>query len=232
MQEIATRFTLLLALGLAPPASLAQVIAPDVLLRSVAQEVLGRIQLDADLQAGNPVKVAALIEGVVLPLFDFDRMTRSAMARHWRLASPDQKMALVAGFKTLLTRTYCGALANYRGETFEFKPLRTTSGEDEVTVKSELKRPSKDKLRLDFDMESTSAGWRIYDVKIVGVRLVSTYRDAFAEEIRNGGIDGLILALSVTNQRGDSRFNAARPSFWERSQLFYAIFRGVFERPL
>ncbi len=231
MQEIVARFGLSLALILVVPASLAQVVAPDVLLRSVTNEVIGRIKLDVGLQAGDPVKVAALVETMVLPLFDFNRMTQSAMGRNWRLASPEQQTALVAEFKTLLVRTYSSALANYRDEVIEFKRLRAAPGDTEVTVKSEVKRTWKEQMSLDYNMEKTPAGWRIYDVKIAGVRLVTTYRDAFAERVRESGVEGLIKSLSEMNRQGDSRFNSVKAAFWEKSQLMYAIFRSMLERP-
>ena len=231
MQETVAKSVLSLALALAAPASLAQIVAPDVLLRSVTNEVIGRIKLDTGLQAGDPVKVAALVETMVLPLFDFNRMTQSAMARNWRLASPEQQTALVAEFKTLLVRTYSSALANYRDEVIEFKRLRAAPSATEVTVKSDVKRSGKEKMSLDYDMEKTPAGWRIYDVKVAGVRLVTTYRDAFAERVRESGVEGLIKSLSEMNRQGDSRFKSVKAAFWEKSQLMYAIFRSMLERP-
>ena len=236
MRQIAAGFGLLLALGFAAPvfaapATPAQSVAPDVLLRSVMQEVIARIQMDTDLQAGNPLRLAALVESMVLPLFDFDRMTQSAMARNWRLASPAQQTVLVSEFRTLLVRTYSSALANYHGEVIEFKRMRAAPGDSEVTVKSDVKRGGAEKMSLDYDMENTPAGWKIYDVRVAGVRLVSSYRDAFADKVREGGVDGLITSLSDMNREGNSRFNSVKPSFWEKSRLFYAIFRGMFERP-
>ena len=230
MQEILAKSALSLALAFAAPASPAQGVAPDVLLRSVTQEVIGRIKLDADLQAGDPVKVAALVETTVLPVFDFNRMTRSAMARNWRLASPAQQTALVTEFKTLLVRTYSSALTKYRDEVIEFKPLRAAPDDTEVTVKSDVKRTGKERMSLDYDMEKTPAGWRIYDVRVAGVCLVSTYREAFAERVREGGVEGLIKSLSEMNRQGDSRFNSVKASFWEKSRLMYAIFQSMLQR--
>ena len=221
---------LTLAFVLATPASLAQVMAPDALLRSVAEEVVGRIKLDADLKAGDALKVAALVEAEVLPLFDFNRMTQSAMARNWRLASPAQQAALVTEFKTLLVRTYSSALTKYRDEVIEFKPIRAAPGENQVTVKSDVKRTGRERMSLDYDMEKTPAGWKIHDVKVAGVCLVSTYREAFAERVRESGIEGLIMSLSDMNRQGDSRFNSVKASFWEKSRLVYAIFQSLLQR--
>ena len=231
MPEIGARYALLLALALAAPAALAQLVAPDVLLRTVTQEVIGRIRLDTGLQAGNPVKVAALVETTVMPLFDFERMTRSAMARNWRLATPAQQTALVSEFKTLLVRTYSSALANYRGEFIEFKRLRAAPDDTEVTVRSDVTRPGKEKMSMDYDMEKIPAGWKIHDVKVAGVRLVATYREAFAERVRESGIDGLIISLAEMNRHGQSRFNTVKASFWEKSRLMYAIFRSLLQSP-
>jgi phospholipid transport system substrate-binding protein len=235
VREIVARTALSLGLALVAPASQAQfavqVVAPDVLLRSVTQDVMGHIKLDADLQAGDPVKVAALVEAKVLPLFDFERMTQSAMARNWHLASPAQQSTLVAEFTALLVHTYSSALANYSGEVIEFRRLRAAPGDTEVTVKSEVKQGGRQKMSLDYDMEKTPAGWRIYDVQVAGVRLVTTYRETFAEQVRESGVEGLIKSLSDTNGHGESRFKRVKASVWEKSRLLYEVLRGMLQRP-
>ena len=249
MQNIVEKSALLLALAIAAPASLAQgvalasqaqvldlasltqVVAPDVLLRTITKEVIGQIKLDADLLAGDPVKVAALVETRVLPLFDFNRMTQSVMARNWRLASPAQQTALVDEFKKLLVRTYSSALTKYRDEVIEFKRSRGGSRENEATVKCDVKRSGTAPMTIDYEMEKTAAGWRIFDVKVAGVRLVSSYREAFAERVRESGVDGLIKSLADMNRQGDSRFNSVKAAFWEKSRLIYAIFQSLLQRP-
>jgi len=228
MQGLAAQYVLLLALALAAPTSFAQGLAPDALLRAVTVEVIDKIKQDQELQAADPAKVAALVETRILPLFDFVHMTRLAVARNWRLASPEQQTALVAEFRTLLVRTYSSALANYRDEVIEFKRLRAAPSDTEVTVKSDVKRSGKEKMSLDYDMEKTPAGWRIYDVKVAGVGLVTTYREVFAEKVREGGVDGLIKFLVDGNREGASRFNSVKSSFWEKSQVMYAIFQNLF----
>lgn len=229
MQELIAKYVLLLALALAAPASLAQGVAPEALLRTVAVEVIDKIRQDQELHAADPTKVAALVESRIIPLFDFVHMTRLAMARHWRLATPEQQRVLAEEFKTLLIRTYSTALGHYRGEVIDFKQLRAAPTDTEVTVRSEVKQPGKERMTLDYDMEKTPAGWKIYDVKVAGVRLVTTYRDVFAEKIRDGGVDGLIKFLVDGNRGGRSRFNSVKTAFWERSRVMYAIFQNLFQ---
>jgi phospholipid transport system substrate-binding protein len=228
MQEPVARYVLLLALTFAAPVLLAQDVTPDALLRAVAIEVIDQIKQDQGLSAANPVKVTALVKTSILPLFDFDHMTRLAVARNWRLATPEQQRVLTEQFETLLVRTYSTALMNYSGETIDFKQLRWTPINNEVTVRSEVKQPWKEPMTLDYEMEKTSAGWKIYDVKVAGVCLVSTYRDVFAEKVREGGVDGLIKFLVDRNRGFDSRFNSIKTSFWERSRVMYAIFQNIF----
>jgi phospholipid transport system substrate-binding protein len=228
MRDMAAKCALLLTLALAAPASLAQGVAPDALLRTVAVEVIENIKQDQQLQAVNPAKVASLVETRILPLFDFRHMTRLAVARNWQLATPEQQRVLTEEFKTLLVRTYSTALVHYSGEVIEFKQLRGAALDTEVTVRSEVKQPWKAPMTLDYRMEKAPTGWKIYDVKVAGVCLVTTYRDVFAEKVREGGVDGLIKFLADENRGGDSRFNSIKSSFWERSRVMYAIFQNVF----
>lgn len=223
MQNIAFKFALVLIGALAAPFSLAQAVAPDVLLKTVTLEVIAVIRQDNDIQSGSPAKIADLVETRILPLFDFTHMTRIAMARNWRLATPEQQRALTAEFKTLLVHTYSTALSSYRDQAIEFKQLRTTSSDTEVTVKSLIQQPGAAPLRIDYAMEKRAAGWKVYDVKIEGVSLITTYRETFAGKIREGGVDGLIKSLSDKNQHGDIYF---RP---RQTQKFYfpVIFRSM-----
>jgi len=122
-------------------------------------------------------------------------------------------------------RTYSTALASYRGELVVFKPLRTTPSGAEVTVRSAVKQPGKEQTTMDYEMERTPAGWKIYNVKVADLSLVSAYRDVFAEKVRDGGVDGLISFLAAENQGSESRFNAITRSFWEKSRVIYAIFQ-------
>ena len=195
---------LLLTAALAAPCLSAQEVAPDVMLNAVTLEVIAIIKQDADFQAGRPMKVTHLVETKILPLFDFARMTRVAVARNWRLASPEQQTTLTAEFETLLVRSYSAALSSYRDQVIQFKRLRIEPGDTEVTVRSDVTEPGRERTTIDYDMEKTPAGWKVYDVKIGGVSLVTTYRQTFAEKIRDGGVDGLIKSLSDKNRQKDS----------------------------
>ena len=225
---MAAKYVLLLALALAAPALLAQGVAPDALIRAVTVEVIDKIKQDQGLQAVDPAKVAALIETSILPRFDFVHMTRLAMGRNWRLATPEQQRVLTEEFKTMLVRSYSTALANYRGEVVDVKQLRVATLGTEVMVRSEVKQAGKEPMTLDYQMEKTAAGWKIYDVKVAGVSLVTTNRDLFAEKVREGGVDGLIRFLVDENRGGGSRFNSIKNLFWEKSRVIYAIFQNMF----
>ena len=131
----------------------------------------------------DPAKVTALVETRILPLFDFDRITRLAAARSWRLATPEQQRELTEEFKTLLTRTYASALASYRDEVIVFKQLRAAPHDTDVTVRSEVIQAGKERMTMDYAMEKTPAGWRIYNVKVADACLVTNYRDVFAEKV-------------------------------------------------
>lgn len=228
MRKPMANYVLLLALTLAASASSAQGLAPDAMLRALSVEVIDQLGQDRDSRPADPAGVAALVEAKILPQFDFVHMTRLAMARNWRLATPEQQHALTEEFKTLLVRTYSTALAQYRGEVIDFRKLRAASSATELTVRSVVRQPGKELMTLDYDMEKTPDGWKIYDVKVAGVRLVSTYRDIFAEKVRDVGIDGLIKSLADGNRGGASRFNSIKNSFWEKSHILYAIFQDLF----
>ncbi len=199
---------IVLGLALIAPSSPAQEMAPDALLKEVTAEVIAIIKQDQDIQAGNPTKVAELVETKILPHFDFARMTQIAVARNWRLATPEQQSALITEFKTLLVRTYSSALSNYRDQVIEFQRLRSAPGDSEVTVKTLIKQAGTTPLAMDYAMEKTPSGWKVYDIKIDGISLVVNYRETFAGKVREGGIEGLIKALSDKNRQGEPRGKA------------------------
>jgi phospholipid transport system substrate-binding protein len=171
---------------------------PDALMSGVTSEVIAVLR--RDLAAGRPTDVAQLVQDRILPLFDFRRMTGTAMARNWRNASPEQQAALVAEFRTLLVRTYSTALSSYRGQEIEYRALRLAPGDTDVQVRSFMRQPGAEPLTIDYDMENGLAGWKVFDVKIAGVSLVMSYRETFAAEVRAGSIDGLIKSLSDKNR--------------------------------
>lgn len=228
MQKRIAKCVLTLALSLAAPVLLAQTLAPDALLRAVSEDVIGEITQDQAFRPIDPAKVAAVVESRIVPLFDFPHMTRLAMARNWRLATPEQQRVLIDEFTTLLVRTYSVALARYRDEIVEFKRLRSGPLATEVTVRSEVKQPGAENMTLDYDMAKTQAGWKIYDVTVAGVRVVTTFREVFAEKVRVGGVDGLIKFLAEENREGGAKFNTVKRSFWEKSRLVFAIFQNLF----
>ena len=178
-------------------------VRPDALMSAVTSEVIATLR--QDIAAGQATNIAQLVQTKILPLFDFQHMTRMAVARNWRLASAEQQAALVAQFTTLLVRTYSSALLSYRDQNIEYKPLRLASGETDALVRSAVQRRGAETLTIDYDMENTPAGWKVYDVKVAGVSLVMTYRETFAATVRSDGIDGLVKALSDKNQQNDSR---------------------------
>ena len=225
MHKIIVKLVFLMSLALATPYTLAEDVAPDVLLNAVTLEVIAIIRQDKDVQAGSPSKVADLVETRILPLFDFARMTQVAVARNWRLATPEQQKSLTGEFKTLLVRTYSTALSNYRDQVIEFKRLRAAPGDTEVTVKSVMKQAGTDPLSMDYDMEKTAAGWKVYDIKIDGVSLIANYRETFAARVRDGGVDGLIKSLTEKNRQGDARFKShqtenSSPLYFAAVQMF------------
>jgi phospholipid transport system substrate-binding protein len=186
-------------LSLCAIAALAQE-APDALVKRVSEDVLASIRSDKDLQSGNQAKVKELIESKLAPHFDFTRMTALAMGRNWRSATPEQQKQLTDQFRTLLVRTYSGALSNYRDNTIDYKPLKMNPGDNEVTVRTEVRRPGQTPVPIDYSMEKTPEGWKAYDVIVAGVSLVTTYRDEFNDIIKGSGVDGLVKTLADKNR--------------------------------
>jgi len=174
--------------------------APDKLVKQVADQVVAALREDPDLRAGSQSKMAALIESKIAPHFDFERMTRLAVGRSWREASDEQKKMLIEQFRQLLVRSYSTAYTAYRNMVVDVKPVRLQTGEDDVQVKSEIKLPGgAPPVNVDYAMYKAASEWKVYDVVVDGVSLVTTYRSTFAEEIRQSGVDGLIKSLREKN---------------------------------
>ena len=180
--------------------------APDLLIKRVSAEVLDKIKTDKTVQAGDMTKVMALVDSQIMPNVNFTRMTASAVGRSWRQATPEQQKKLQDEFKTLLIRTYSGALAQVKEQTISIKPLRAAAADTEVIVRTEVLGRG-DPIQLDYRLEKAATGWKIYDLNVLGVWLVETYRTQFAQEINAKGIDGLIASLSERNKS-----NAAKKS--------------------
>jgi len=174
--------------------------SPDNQVKEVADDVLRALREDPDLRAGNRTKMAQLIEQKIAPHFDFDRMTRLAVGKAWRQATDGQKKALMELFRQLLVRSYSAAWTAYENVAVDVKPLRMQPGDDDVVVRSVIKRPGDaPPIEVNYSMYKTDSKWKVYDVSVEGVSLVTTYRSTFAEEIRKGGIEGLIKSLREKN---------------------------------
>lgn len=191
----------MLVFAAASPAR-AEITPPDVLVKTVTLEVVDIIQKDKEIRTGGSAgkkKVIALIETKVLPHFNFDAMTSSAVGRSWNKASAEQKARLTEEFKTLLVRTYSSALSAYSNQKFDFRPLRAKPTDTDVTVNVRILQSGTEPVTIDYDMEKRPTGWKVWDVRIGGISLVSNYRTEFDNLVREKGIDGLIKALQAKN---------------------------------
>ncbi|WP_069049013.1 MlaC/ttg2D family ABC transporter substrate-binding protein [Hydrogenophaga sp. RAC07] len=187
------------AAGVMSLPALAQEEAPDALVKRISSDVLASVKADPAIQAGDVNRIVALVDSKILPSVNFTRMTSSAVGRFWRQATPEQQKQLQDEFKILLVRTYSGALGEVKDQTVTFKPMRSKPEDTEVVVRSEV-RGKGDPIQLDYRMEKTATGWKIYDINVLGVWLVETYRTQFAQEINAKGIDGLIASLVQRNK--------------------------------
>ncbi|GAB2182068.1 ABC transporter substrate-binding protein [Denitratisoma sp. agr-D3] len=178
--------------------------APDVLVKNVSNEVLEIIRKDKDIQNGNTKKAIELVEAKVLPHFNFQRMTAQAVGKDWRQATPAQQKVLSDEFRTLLVRTYSNALTAYKNQTIDFKPLKMAAADTEVTVRTEIKQPGAKAIGINYELEKNGAGWKVYDVVIADVSMVTSYRDQFRQEIANNGLDGLVKSLQAKNKAADT----------------------------
>jgi phospholipid transport system substrate-binding protein len=194
--------------GAAAQQAAAPVAAPDVLVKNVTLEVVDLIAKDREIRAGNRAKLIGLIEEKVLPHFDFTSMTALAVGQNWRKATGEQKKRLAEEFKTLLVRTYASALAAYSDQKFDFRPLRAKPTDTDVMVQVRVLQPGAQPVPIDYSMEKTAAGWKVYDVMVGGVSLVANYRTEFTNVVRTGGIDGLVKDLAAKNR---SLEGAAKP---------------------
>jgi phospholipid transport system substrate-binding protein len=202
------RFFAILASLLVMTGAMAQEVAPDALVRGVASDVLDIVRKDKDIQSGNTRKAVELAEAKVLPHFNFVHMTALAVGKDWRQANPAQQKTLIDEFRTLLVRTYSKALTEYRNQTIDFKPLKMQPADTDVTVRSQVNQPGAKPVQIDYNLEKTDRGWKVYDISVAGISLVTNYRGSFAQEVSAGGIDGLIAALRTKNKGSDSALAA------------------------
>jgi phospholipid transport system substrate-binding protein len=189
-------------IALAPVVAVAQT-TPDALIKQVSTEVIDTIKADKSLQSGDVSKIITLVDTKVMPHVNFQRMTASAVGRNWRTATPEQQKRLQEEFKTLLVRTYAGALTQVKDQTVQLRPMRAAAEDTEVVVRTEVKGKG-DPIQLDYRLEKAEGGWKIYDVNVLGVWLVEQYRNQFAQDINAGGIDGLVTKLAERNKGAKS----------------------------
>jgi phospholipid transport system substrate-binding protein len=177
--------------------------APDALVRDLSNDVLKTIKADKQLASGDVGRVQALIDEKILPYVDFQKMTRLAVGRGWRQATPEQRTALTREFRTLLVRTYSGALSQVTDHEVKLRPFRAQPADTDVVVGTNIVASRGDPIQLDYRLEKTDAGWKIYDVNILGVWLVENYKTQFASQINAGGVDGLIKTMADRNKQLD-----------------------------
>lgn len=194
-------FSLFVGLLVSCSAVFAQEDMPDNLIKKVTEEVLEVVRQDKDIQNGSTKKAIELVEAKVLPNFNFQRMTALAMGRDWNKASAEQKTQLSDEFRTLLVRTYSNALTGYKNHAIRYKPTKMKAGDTDVVVKTEVMQPGGKPIQLDYSMEKQADGWKVYDVVVAGVSLVTNYRDTFNQEVRANGVDGLLKLLSNKNKQ-------------------------------
>lgn len=193
---------LTLALALAFPAVNAAEDLATALVRNTSERMLSTLETRRAEIDRNPSLIYALVEGIVLPHFDFERITQSAVGRHWREATPAQREALVNGFRQVLVRTYAQALLGYSGEEIRYLPVKPGRQSDSVTVSTEVRGRGAPPIPIDYRLYLKGGAWKVYDVVVDNVSLVSNYRSSFATQVRQGGIDGLIARLQEMNARG------------------------------
>ncbi len=178
---------------------------PDTLVDNTAQEVLTIIRQDKDIKSGNKAKLLDLVETKILPHFNFTRMTRLAMGKNWRKAAPQQQREIVNQFRTLLVRTYYKALSVYSDYNLKVTPLKGIAENEDITVKTQVMKSHGKAVHINYSMEKTSNGWKVYDITVAGVSLVINYRSSFNSQIRKGGIEGLLKTLTEKNRRLDAK---------------------------
>ncbi|MEY3862567.1 MAG: hypothetical protein RIR60_933 [Pseudomonadota bacterium] len=189
-----------LGLGLFANLAMANIdMAPDVLVKQTADDVLAIVKNDKDIQAGNQQKLFAVVEEKILPNFDFDRVCRMVLGKNWKSASPEQQALFQKEFRSLLLRTYATALGKYRDQVIEYRPMQTDASEKNVTVKTQIIQKGGQPIAVDYSLVKGPAGWKVYDITIENVSLVTNYRSQFSSEIRQNGLDSLNKKLADKN---------------------------------
>lgn len=173
--------------------------APEVLVKQTADDVLAIVKNDKDIQAGNQQKLFAVVEEKIIPNFDFDRVCRMVLGKNWKSASPEQQALFQKEFRSLLLRTYASALGKYRDQVIEYRPMQTDASEKNVTVKTQIIQKGGQPIAVDYSLVKGPAGWKVYDITIESVSLVTNYRSQFSSEIRQNGLDSLNKKLADKN---------------------------------
>ncbi len=186
---------------LAGAAAAQAITPPDVLVKSVTLEVVEIVKHDKDIQAGDRRKIIGLIDAKVVPHFNFSAMTASALGTHWGKADAEQKARLTNEFRTLMVRTYASSIAAYKNQRFDFRPLRAKPTDTDVTVNVRVLQPGTEAVKIDYDMEKTARGWKVWDVRVADISLTANYRTEFANVVRESGVDGLIKTLRAKNDQ-------------------------------
>ena len=200
----------LLCCVLFAPVALANVLPPDQLVKQITQETYVYVNQDTALQKGDTSKLIEWAEKSVLSSFDFNRMTRLAVGKDWRQATPEQKKALIQEFRVLLVRTFANAFIGItKNQTLEYLPFKMNGNENEVVVKTLIIKPGRKPVDVNFSLEKSTESWKVYDVVLAGVSLITNYRESFTQEIRANGIDGLIKTLSEKNRQASQKAQAA-----------------------
>jgi len=171
---------------------------PDGLIKIIVADVMSLVKSDPEIQRGNIPRVVELVEKKIVPYTDMRRTTQLVMGKNWSKATPEQQNQLIFEFKNLLIRTYSGALSQLRDQTVQYKPLRSSPSDTDVIVRTVVIGKS-DPIPLDYRLEKTNEGWRVYDINIMGAWLIEAYRNQFANQISQNGIDGLIKFLQERN---------------------------------
>ncbi len=182
----------------------ADVVAPDVLIKTTATEVLDILKKDKDIQNGDTKKIVALTEEKILPHFNFERMSQLVLGRNWPKSSREQQEKFVVEFRNLLVRTYSSALSKFRNQTMEYKPLRSQPGDTKVVVKTLILQSGGQPVKVDYSLEMFAEEWKVIDVTIEDVSIVTSYRSQFDETIKKDGMDILIQKLVDKNKSGSS----------------------------
>jgi phospholipid transport system substrate-binding protein len=183
-----------------PALAMAEPVTPDALVKNTANDVLEIIKKDKDIQAGDMKRITALAEEKILPHFDFDAMSKSVLGKNWREASKEQQAQFVKEFRSLLVRTYASALSKYRNQTIEYKPFRSEPGDTRVTVKTQILQSGGPALPVDYVLKLEGDTWKVVDISIDGVSMVTNYRGQFSNELKQTDMNGLIQRISDKNK--------------------------------